>query len=209
MKDETFFDVRTDIGGNYLEYLQGVNPGIDFRPVTRLQRPDQFTGNYHESTPFDFCAVDKVFKEIGVLGTEKTFFDIGCGKGQIILMAYLYGMDLVGGIEFVQDIFETARNNMALLDIEADIYPGDAAKFKELDKYSIFFFYNSFSGDTLRKVLENIKNSCSSRPRKIYFIYANPFEHKLLLQAGFFLYKQIKADCYDPLLNIYQYEDGL
>ncbi|MCM1568366.1 MAG: hypothetical protein NC081_02835 [Roseburia sp.] len=204
-KGETYFDVRRDIGGNYLEYLQSVNPEIDFRPVTHLQRPNQFTGNYHDSTPFDFCAVDKVFEKIRALDTEKSFFDMGCGKGQIVLMAYLYGMDVVGGVEFLEDIYETAGKNMALLNIEADIYLGDAAGFQDIDRYSIFFFYNSFSGDILREVLKNIKNSYNRRRRRIYFIYANPYEHKMLMQEGYRLYTQLKVDCYDPLLNIYQY----
>lgn len=59
-------------------------------------------------------------------------------------------------------------------------------------------------GTVFKKVINNIQESFIHYNRKIYLIYANPFEHKCIIEGGFFkLFKQIRTDLYDPLLNIY------
>lgn len=204
IKNENYYDVRGDIGGNYLEYLERTNNDINFSYVTKEDRPDIYSGEYYESKPFDHSAIDRVFEVINTLPCDKTFFDIGCGKGQMLMMASMYDMERIGGIDFNTDLVNTAKSNMHILGIDADIISGDASIYNGYDDYSIFFLYNPFGEKTVLKVMENIQQSYQRKRRKIFLIYGNPFYHKaLVLKDGIDLYKQVRVDLYDPLLNIY------
>lgn len=205
VKGKTWFDVRRDVGGSYLEYLQKTVDGMDFAYVTKEDRPDLYSGEYYESKPFDHSSVDSVFEEISSLDAKPAFFDIGCGKGQLLLMAYLAGMDCIGGIEWNKEIYSQALLNMKLLGISCNICQGDATQFSELDDYNIFFMYNPFGGDNVAAVVKNIQESYARNHRNIYLAYGNPFFHeRVISKGGFQLYRQIRVDLYDPLLNIYR-----
>lgn len=204
-KNQDYFDVRGDIGGSYLEYLEKNHKNLDFSYVTKEDRPDLYSGEYYESKPFDHSAIDRVFDEIKELPCEKCFMDIGCGKGQILLMAAMSEMIKIGGIEWNAEIAETCRNNMRELDVPAHIITGDATEYKEIDGYSIFFLYNPFGETAVRKVVNNILKSRERRNREIFLVYGNPFFHKVILESGdALLYRQVRVDLYDPLLNIYR-----
>lgn len=92
---------------------------------------------------------------------------------------------------------------MKELDIDCSLLNEDATQC-DIDEYNCFFFYNPFGQSVLKKVLSNIQKSYMNNKRRIYLIYANPFLHKCIVEDGFFkLYKQVRTDLYDPLLNIY------
>lgn len=207
-KNRDYFDLRSEIGGSYLEYLEGKHKDIDFSYVTKEERPDLYSGEYYESKPFDHSSIDRVFEEIKALPCEKSFMDIGCGKGQILLMAAMSDMIKVGGIEWNTEIAEICRNNMNRLGVSADIVTGDATEYKDIDEYSIFFFYNPFGENGVRKVVHNILESRKRRSRDIFLVYGNPFYHKAVVEGGnIWLYRQVRVDLYDPLLNIYKIGD--
>lgn len=204
-KDKDYFDVRSEVGGSYLEYLEKRYTNIDFSYVTKEDRPDLYSGDYYESKPFDHSSIDRVFEEIKMLPCEKSFMDIGCGKGQILLMAVMSEMVKVGGVEWNVDIAKICRNNMRELNVSADIITGDATEYKDIDGYSIFFLYNPFGEKGVQKVINNILESRKRRNRDIFLVYGNPFFHKAIVEDGNVqLYRQVRVDLYDPLLNIYK-----
>ena len=208
IEGKTFFDVRSNIGGSYLEYLELNNPKVDFSYVTKEDRPDLYSGEYFESKPFDHSSVDRVFSEISALPCEKSFLDIGCGKGQMLVMAAMVEMDRISGIEFNADISEVAVNNMKSLQVDADVITGDATEYKDLNDYSIFFLYNPFGEESINKVVLNIKDSIKRRRRLAFLVYGNPFYHDAVMKSGnVVLYKQVHVDLHDPLLNIYRFEE--
>lgn len=204
-KNKDYFDIRSEVGGNYLEYLEKRYTNIDFSYVTKEDRPDLYSGEYYESKPFDHSAIDRVFEEIQTLPCEKSFMDIGCGKGQILLMAVMSEMIKVGGIEWNAEIAEICRNNMSRLGISADIVTGDATTYGNIDGYSIFFLYNPFGENGVGKVIHNILESRKRRNRDIFLVYGNPFYHRAVVENKHVqLYRQVRVDLYDPLLNIYK-----
>lgn len=204
-KNRDYFDVRSEVGGSYLEYLEKNHSNIDFSYVTREDRPDLYSGEYYESKPFDHSSIDHVFEEIKTLPCEKKFMDMGCGKGQILFMAVMSEMAKVGGVEWNVDIAEICRNNMRELNIDADIITGDATEYKDIDDYSIFFLYNPFGEKGVRKVIRNILESRKRRNRDIFLVYGNPFYHGAIVEdERVQLYRQVRVDLYDPLLNIYK-----
>lgn len=204
-KNRDYFDIRSEVGGSYLEYLEKRHKNIDFSYVTKEDRPDLYSGEYYESKPFDHSAIDRVFEDIKMLPCEKNFMDIGCGKGQILLMAAMSGMDKIGGVEWNADIAGICRNNLRELNVSADIITGDATEYQEIDGYSIFFLYNPFGEKGVWKVIHNICESRKRRNRDIFLVYGNPFYHKAIVEGGGVqLYRQVRVDLYDPLLNIYK-----
>lgn len=204
-KNRDYFDIRSEVGGSYLEYLEKRRENIDFSYVTKEDRPDLYSGEYYESKPFDHSAIDRVFEDIKMLPCEKNFMDIGCGKGQILLMAAMSEMDKIGGVEWNADIAGICRNNLRELNVSADIITGDATEYQEIDGYSIFFLYNPFGEKGVRKVIHNISESRKRRNRDIFLVYGNPFYHKAIVEGGGAqLYRQVRVDLYDPLLNIYK-----
>lgn len=204
-KNRDYFDIRSEVGGSYLEYLEKRHENIDFSYVTKEDRPDLYSGEYYESKPFDHSAIDRVFEDIKMLPCEKNFMDIGCGKGQILLMAAMSEMDKIGGVEWNADIAGICRNNLRELNVSADIITGDATEYQEIDGYSIFFLYNPFGEKGVRKIIHNICESRKRRNRDIFLVYGNPFYHKAIVESGGAqLYRQVRVDLYDPLLNIYK-----
>ena len=205
VKNSDYFDVRSDIGGSYLEYLKMQNEEIDFSYVTKENRPDLYSGEYFESKPFDHSSVDSVFEAISALPCEKKFMDIGCGKGQMLLMAAMSGFKKITGIEYNREIAQIAKSNMKQLTIDADVIARDATEFSDIDDYNVFFLYNPFGEASIRKVVSNIKCSYERKPRDIFLVYGNPFFHKVVMETGdIVIYRQLRVDLYDPILNIYR-----
>jgi hypothetical protein len=50
---------------------------------------------------------------------------------------------------------------------------------------SVFFMFNPFTEDVLKRFLEKLDNSCHEFPRSIYFLYASPQYQQLLLDNGY------------------------
>lgn len=206
-RGENFFDVYSDVGESYIAYMQKENPNLDFGDL--LEREERVYGTENQQhTPFSFSAVDALFSEIAGLGENLAFFDFGCGKGTAIIYAYIYGIEKLGGVELVEKVYTSAITNLEELGIKADLVKGNAMECS-IDQYNCFFFYNPFRGETFEKVIGKIEESVRNFPRDIYLVYGNPFEHKAVVKHGFFeLYKQIRVDLYDPILNIYKISKG-
>lgn len=199
---ENLFNSYADIGDSYIEFLQKKNSAIDFSTVPEEEMRD-LGAECNEHQPFGHSCVDNVFDEILTLEDALSFFDFGCGKGAAILMAYMSGIDKIGGVEIEKSVYDQCVINMKELDIDCSLLNEDATQC-DIDEYNCFFFYNPFGQSVLKKVLSNIQKSYMNNKRRIYLIYANPFLHKCIVEDGFFkLYKQVRTDLYDPLLNIY------
>lgn len=200
----SLFDVYGDIGESYIDYLQKKNSALDFSIV--LNDPS-YKKNICEYTPFQNSCVDKVFSAITSLEHEVSFFDFGCGKASVLVLAYMYGIEKLGGVELSHDIYVKACNNIKELGIKCDLFNQNATEFTALDGYNVFFMYNPFQGGLFETVINNIEKSFVRKGRNIYLVYANPFCHKIVLKNGYFkTYKQMLIDNYDPILNIYRIE---
>lgn len=197
------FDVQSDIGTSYIDFIHKKNSNVDFGDVYKEQMEKDYGKECHEHIPFGYSCVDNVFDEIIRLDDDLSFFDYGCGKGAAILMAFMSGINKLGGVEIVRSIYNQALTNMSELKINCNLLNQDATECN-VDKYNCFFFYNPFGGDIFKKVISNIQKSYMGNKRKIYLIYANPFYHRCVIENDFFkLHKQIRTDLYDPLCNIY------
>lgn len=198
---ENLFDVYGDIGDSYVAFLDK-NMAVDFRGIAKGEM-DDFGPECNNYVPFSQSCADYIFEEILKLADDLSFFDFGCGKGAAILMAYMSGINKLGGVEISESIYGQCVANMENLGISCELLNEDATKCN-IDGYNCFFLYNPFGGSVFQKVLSNIRESFRNNRRKIYLVYGNPFMHRHVVEDGFFrLHKQIRTDLYDPLLNIY------
>lgn len=198
---KNLFDVYGDIGESYIDYLQKKHAALDFTSV--LSDPS-YGKDIIPYTPFQNSCVDKVFSAITSLEEEVSFFDIGCGKANVLVLAYMYGIEKLGGVELSKDIYTQACINMKELDITCQLYNQNATECQALDDYNVFFFYNPFQGRLCETMIGNLEKSFERKKRNIYLVYPNPFCHRIVLKNGCFkLYKQMLIDNYDPIMNIY------
>lgn len=202
---ENMFDLRTEIGVSFIDYLQITNNELDFSYVTEKERPDIYSNPIIRiSTPFEMTSLDRVFAEISELEDDIRFFDYGCGKGQILFSAYMYGIDNASGIELVPEIANQAVKNMKVLEVPAKVICGDATTYYDIDDINVFYFNNPFMGGLFEKVITNIETSLKRKYRRIHMIYLNPACHKTVINNGVFeLKRQIYVDVGDPLANFY------
>lgn len=199
--NSNLYDVRKDIGESYLEFFEKRYKDVDFS-ITLREDCDEYNSMCNRHEAFGHASTDRVFEAITKLDDNLHFFDFGSGKGGALCYAYMHVIKHIGGVELVKHIYEHSVKNVEKLGIECEIFNENALDVN-IDEYNCFFFFNPFRGKLFGAVMQNIRNSYEKKHRKIYVIYANPFEHKQVIQAGFKLIEQVPVDCIDPLLNIY------
>lgn len=112
-----------------------------------------------------------------------TFIDLGCGKGRTLLVAAQRGFELILGVEFVPELANIAKANIAKRRIaNAAIVQADAATYLFPDSDMIVYLYNPFSQEVLRKVIANL---LLRRGRRLFIIYKVPQCAVLFDQSGF------------------------
>ena len=155
------------------------------------------------SKSHDFM-LDKVLRNF-VFRPGDRIFDYGCGKGSALVLFERIDVPW-GGIEYDEGLYETCRRNLATLGLPTDtVVCGDAGAFTDIDDYNYFYCYNAFQGETFRRAVHQMEASWQRRPRKITFIYSNPFCHERVVEHGvFFRTKTIPADFYIPEVYVYQ-----
>jgi precorrin-6B methylase 2 len=116
--------------------------------------------------------------------TADVLVDLGCGKGRAVCFFALEPLRKVIGVEFVPELAEVARRNVAALHpvTAVEIIEGDAATF-DPSEGTIFYLFNPFGEATLSAVLVNLRRSLMARPRAIRIVYVIP-ELASLLDAA-------------------------
>ncbi len=119
-------------------------------------------------------------------GKNHSIIDIGCGKGYMLYTFSKHNFDKISGIELSRHLKKIARRNIKMLHINdlPDIYNGDATLFREYYRYDVFYLYNPFDEDTLRRVMGRIMDTLNNYPRTLYLIYCNPLYENVLTEYG-------------------------
>lgn len=127
----------------------------------------------------------KIMRSIGCLTMPYVFFDMGCGKGRVLLMAAQYSFKLVVGVEFASELARTAEDNVGRFQVknpggtEIEVICEDAAQYQFPDDDAVIFFFNPFKQEIMVRVLENIRLSAQTTKHR-YIIYHNPVLAHLL-----------------------------
>ncbi len=192
----------------FMEYLECF---YDCNFVTAIESR-QFKGNYVGAHSYRMTGQKEIFPILDkchCLPTqEDAIFDFGCGKGAALVSFLDYGFRHVGGIEYVDGIYDTLISNMNKLGIDkqqAECLHGDAAMITtELDKYNWFYFFDPFYKPVFEAVIKNICESYHRNPRKITIISINPKFYEEIEKSGLFvLTNQFCADTRQKVVDVY------
>lgn len=135
-------------------------------------RADQYRYPY-EPTPY---SVLERLAFSGYIGKKNTLVDYGCGKGRVdFFLSYQTRCRSIG-IEYDERILETALENqksavsagrvkLVLQNAETYVVPETADR---------FYFFNPFSVEILRSVLERIRESYYEQPREMMLFFYYP-----------------------------------
>ena len=118
------------------------------------------------------------------------FVDIGCGKGRALCMAAHAGFKKVTGIDFSKELCINAEQNLQITKekisaLDYKIINNDAFYFEIPETADCIFLFNPFDDVIMSNVVENIKASLLTNPRKLLIIYVNPLYKDLFFNAGF------------------------
>jgi SAM-dependent methyltransferase len=120
---------------------------------------------------------------------DRTFVDLGAGKGMVLLLAARYGFTRTVGVEFSPGLCRIAKANVVKFRrhlpprSEIEIVCSDVVDYTIEDDQCIFFMFNPFGASVMQQVVKNIRTSLERTPRKIWIIYMHP-KHRGVLEAG-------------------------
>lgn len=162
--------------------------GIDMGGTTPPRHKNDPSSNYCPYQPSDTWYLKKIM-EVFLIKQSDKLLDYGSGKGAAMIFFSRYPFCEIGGIEYDENLHETAKNNFKLKELNyLTSYYGDATQFTNIDHYTYFFLFNPFLGKVLELTIEQIKQSFTRSPRKITVIYQNPRENVLFVNSGLFPY---------------------
>lgn len=138
---------------------------IDTRTSVALEtlnftHPNKAHAVDYEPTPIKL--IEKFLESAQSANTERTFIDLGCGKGRVLIKAAELGFKRLIGVEFAEDIASSARENLdrALkpgLDVSWTILSEDATAFRPPENDLVIFLYNPFAEPVVEKVADWIE----------------------------------------------------
>jgi len=156
--------------------------GIKTSRVYLLRKKTSLFRNGQDYQPTPYKKLEKAIEYLR-LSSDDVCVDLGCGKGRVVFCLASYNVKKVIGLELVEHLVKIAKKNLNNLKIKKrapiEIFHADSVNFN-FEECTIFFLFNPFGYKTLAHVIENIKKTLASNPRKIRIIYYNPVHRQLL-----------------------------
>ncbi|MGN0358738.1 MAG: methyltransferase domain-containing protein [Candidatus Fimousia sp.] len=158
---------------------------------------EKWGGAYHGYSKTNEKHIQEIFQRLSFEGAG--LLDVGCGKGVVLKEAVKFPFEKVAGIEIRHELVQIAKSNFKILGI-ADMVKcmeADAVEFEQYGEYNVFFFFNPFSEEIMKKVVDKIIKSRNETERIITVIYHNPrflsvFENRLQVLSKEILYDALK-----------------
>ena len=152
--------------------------------------------NYpYEPTPYS--VLERLAKS-GYLSKENKLIDYGCGKGRASFLLFHLTHCRVTGIDYNEDLIRKANENRNSSGItEIAFLQGKAEQYEVTDEDS-FFFFNPFSEQIFKKVIDQILWSWYENPRKmrLFFYYPKDEDVALLMMTEELMFLD-EIDCSD------------
>lgn len=148
--------------------------GVNTRGSVYFNEP---RGEYHDAFDFETIShfvIEKVIRQ-AQLKKEDIAFVLGCGKGRVVCHLARRNLRKVTGIEISGKLVSVTEENVQKLRgkrAPVEIRNADVVS-TDLVTGNVFFMFNPFGAETLRKVLENIQNSHNISRTRIVIIYVN------------------------------------
>ena len=133
---------------------------------------DQFCYPY-EPTPY--CVLERLANS-GLIRKKDVVVDYGCGKGRVdFFLAYQVKAQTIG-IEYDERIYNSAIENQktAAASGRTQFLLARAEEYEVTPEVNHCFFFNPFSVEILRKVMDQILTSYEENPREIFLFFYYP-----------------------------------
>jgi SAM-dependent methyltransferase len=122
-------------------------------------------------------------------GPGDVIADLGCGKGQAVLVAARMPFGRVVGVEITDEWSAVAAANVErarprLTAPDVGIVRADVLEWDVPDDLSVVYMYCPFIGTVFEAAVERIVASYDRRPRPLRLVYNYPWEHNRLLASG-------------------------
>ena len=140
----------------------------------------------------------KILPQIVKQTSSFTFFDIGCGKGRAVFVAEYCGYNNLLGIDLDSELITVANENLKKYKKQnnsstINIKYANALDVMYKNEPTVYFLFNPFNEDILKKVLGTI---CSYTVSETWFVYMNPQYTKPFNTKNFKLITELKTNRY-------------
>ncbi len=142
--------------------------------------------------PVSYALLTEVFEQLNHESHKplKHFLDFGCGKGRALCVAAHSGFKKVTGIDFSKALCDEAKKNLQITHkqfplLEFSVVNNDAFYYEIPVDADCIFLFNPFDEVIMSGVVNNIRHSLKSYPRKISIVYVNPLHKELFINTGF------------------------
>jgi hypothetical protein len=168
-KEATMYELKHKLISKFYDWFYRVRTHGRGSPQEAGISNPEFHG--YGST-ISYGALRQAIRAIPLAPDAISFLDLGSGKGRPLVAAALLGCRAVYGVEIVPALAEAARSNLARMRLrrtqETSVTVADATHFQIPALVNVVYIANSFGGETLSRVLENIRKSSAK-----YLLYFN------------------------------------
>jgi SAM-dependent methyltransferase len=140
--------------------------------------------------PSNYVLLEQALAERNKYPHNKTFLDIGCGKGRTLFVAAHFGFENISGVEFFAPYCaelekKIAEKKRGLSPASLSVICADAASYHIPDTTETILFNNPFSEVVMKKVVQQIIKSLRRAKRDLFVIYISPVDKHLFVDVGF------------------------
>ncbi|MEE9332583.1 MAG: hypothetical protein V3U65_00645 [Granulosicoccaceae bacterium] len=172
--------------------------GVDtFRPVSNksLFNPEHWA-EFNRYVPTTFALMDSILMHMSqwIDFRQCDFLDYGSGKGKALIAAARYPFNSLTGVEYSARLHNTATINLQKLGLteRTQLINTDAAAYFPKPSQRLIYIFNSFTGPTLRRCLQNVHDSSIAQQR--FIACANPTESHVYEQ----FFDKIDEQVFEP-----------
>lgn len=149
-----------------------------------------FNSEFVEYAPIGYTALKAVLHRVPLDPRQSVFLDYGAGKGRAIAVAATQPFRRVIGVEISEQLAAIARANIARMRhkraVSVEVVQCDAVQFPVPADANLIYIFNSFTGQTLARVVDNVRASLLSNPRSAYLVAFNKIHlEKLRLDPAY------------------------
>jgi len=133
----------------------------------------------HDYLATGYLRFRQLMRNLVIRPDEDVFLDFGSGLGRAVILAATYPFRKVIGVELVADLHARAQENVRrtrrrLRCRDIELHNADARRFHIPAEVTVIYMWNPFSGEVLRQVLANIRQSMLEAPRIITILHLSP-----------------------------------
>jgi len=181
-----FFMIYDNIRGS-LKYGTNTFIPVELKDLT-ITNGDRKKASRYEAV--SFYMLEKLLSAFQKVSGVTSIIDLGSGKGRVLMVAPHFGFIDITGIDFAKELCQQANMNMRekekeFPNIKWKVINENVENYDIRNQDSVFFMFNPFTEDVLKRFLEKLDDSCRRFPRSIYFLYASPQHQQQLLDNGY------------------------